>query len=71
MVPSECTENAALRPLVLWICTKKILENVIYKNSEYYLQNLANANCIKLVTIANLHSYSLSAWTVNYSDEVE
>ncbi len=36
---------------------KKILKNVFFnKNSEYYLQNHANANYIKPVAIA--HSYS-------------
>ncbi len=37
---------------------KKILENIFfYKNSEYYLINLANENYIKLLAIANSHLY--------------
>ncbi len=57
MVPSEFTENASLCPFVLWICTKNPRKWVFYKNLEYYLANLANAKYIKLVTIANLHTF--------------
>ncbi len=41
----------------LWNCTKNPRKYFFYINSEYYLPNLTNANCIKVVAIANSHSY--------------
>ncbi len=53
---SEFAENAFLCPLFCGSVQKNPWKCFFYKNSEYYLPNLANANYIKLIAIANSYS---------------
>ncbi len=57
MVSSEFMENASLCTLFCGSVQKNPGKRFLCKNSEYYLPILANVNCIKLVCIANSHSY--------------